>query len=419
MTYASLLGLGALLLAAPGTLVLTAECLLAFLPPRRRPQPARRPLLAVLVPAHDEELLLPRALRSVRDQLASADRLLVVAHDCRDATAAVARALGAEVIEPRTSGAVSRGKSDALLAGLAHLEAHDPPEIVAILDADSVMGRGSLDALARAVAFHGGAVQAEYVFRAARGSGARGELSRLSILIKNTVRPRGLHRIGLNCLLTGSGCAFPIAALRGVPQGDGALAEDTQLALDLARRGARVRLVPEARVTSELPLAKEHASQQHRRWEHGHLDLWLRSPALLFEALARRNAGLLVLALEVAVPPLSVLLGLLLLACTCLPAAPAESVAHVGLEASLASLGLLLFALSATACRELGLRGALRAVCGLPAYLRWKLPVLAAFVLDRERSWTRTPRDQETRRRGGATMAARRTAASTGGSRSA
>lgn len=414
MALLELAGCGALLLAAPPVAILVAECALACFPrPRARWRSARRPRLAVLVPAHDEEALLPRALRSLRDQLGPGDRVLVVAHDCRDATAAVARTLGAEVIEARTAAAcVSRGKSDALLAGLAHLAASAPPEVVVILDADGVLGRGSLDALARAARFHGGPVQAEYLFRAPRGNGARGAVARSSILLKNSVRPRGLERAGLGCLVTGSGLAFPLESLLGVPQGDGAIAEDTQLALDLARRGTCVRFVPEARVTSELPLAADPARRQQRRWEHGHLELCLRSPALLLEALAHRNAALATLALEVAVPPLSGLCALLLLASACLAAAPDDPRTSLALALAVGSLAALVLALAATVYRALGLRTALQTARALPAYLAWKLPVIAAFVVDRERSWTKTPRDPKRRRWSASTSAA----PSTGGS---
>jgi len=408
----TVVGLGALAVALPPAVVLALECAFAALPTPRAPwKHARRPRLAVLVPAHDEEALLPRALRSVRDQLAPGDRLLVVAHNCRDATASLARALGAEVIEPRDSG--SRGKSDAVLAGLAHLAAGAPPEIVVILDADGVLRRGSLDALARAAAFHGSPVQAEYVFRAPRGSGGRAEVSRFSILLKNVVRARGLHRLGLGCLVTGSGFAFPLQALLGVPQGDGSIAEDTQLALDLARRRRPCRFVPEARVTSELPLLRTHAARQHRRWEHGHLDLVRRSPALLLESLARRNAALFTLAIEVAVPPLGVLCGALVLASACFAASPAAGLARAGLVLALGALAALIAVLGATAVRELGPRRALRIVRGLGAYVLWKLPVLADYAADRERSWTRTPRDLDARRPSASMTAA----ASTGGSR--
>src|SRR6185503_15701708 len=184
MAALEVLGLGALAAALPGSIVLVAECALALLPrTRARREHARRPRVTVLVPAHDEEELLPRALRFVRDQLVPGDRVLVVAHNCRDGTAEIARRSGAEVIEPRDSG--GRGKSDAVLAGLAYLANDGRTEVVVILDADGVLGRGSLDVLARAAVFHGGPVQAEYVFHAPRGSGARGDVSRLSILLKN------------------------------------------------------------------------------------------------------------------------------------------------------------------------------------------------------------------------------------------
>jgi hypothetical protein len=198
--------------------------------------------------------------------------------------------------------------------------------------------------------------------------------------------------------VTGSGCAFPLPALRGVPQGEGAIAEDTQLALDLARRGTRCRFVPEARVTSELPLLPDHATRQHRRWEHGHLDLCLRSPRLLLEALVQRNADLATLALEVSVPPISVLVAALGLASACFVAAPASGLSLLGLELALGVLGALVVVLGATAARELGPLAVLRVLGGLPTYLNWKLPVLAAFPADRERSWIKTPRERDARR---------------------
>ena len=99
--------------------------------------------VGVVVPAHDEEELLPRAL----DGLAAAARaarsrglvvdVLVVADDCHDATAEVARGLGVEVLAVR-----ERSVGRARAAGLAVLTArrgHLPAERLwlASTDADS------------------------------------------------------------------------------------------------------------------------------------------------------------------------------------------------------------------------------------------------------------------------------------------
>src|SRR5689334_7218222 len=60
-----------------------------------------RPAVTVLVPAHDEVGQIGTLLESLRPQLTAADRLIVIADNCTDDTAAVARDCGAEVIERR------------------------------------------------------------------------------------------------------------------------------------------------------------------------------------------------------------------------------------------------------------------------------------------------------------------------------
>src|SRR5437867_9721335 len=114
------LDLAARLLAALALVpcaILALECLAACLPRRRsRLALVRVPRMVVLVPAHDEEECLPEALRSIGPELGKDDRLLVVAHNCSDRTAMVARAHGAEVLVARDAG--TGGKPDALKAGL-------------------------------------------------------------------------------------------------------------------------------------------------------------------------------------------------------------------------------------------------------------------------------------------------------------
>src|SRR5262245_25842959 len=79
--------------------VLAVECLAALLPPRRADGGGERPSCAVLVPAHDEEAVLGHTLADLRPQLRPGDRLVVIADNCTDGTALVARAAGADVVE--------------------------------------------------------------------------------------------------------------------------------------------------------------------------------------------------------------------------------------------------------------------------------------------------------------------------------
>ena len=79
-----------------------------------------RPPVAVLVPAHNESSGLLPTLANIQSQLLPGDRLLVVADNCSDDTAALARAAGAEVVERNDP--TRRGKGYALDWGVQHLE---------------------------------------------------------------------------------------------------------------------------------------------------------------------------------------------------------------------------------------------------------------------------------------------------------
>src|SRR4051794_17898437 len=58
-----------------------------------------RPACSIVVPARDEAATLPDLLASVLPQLTANDELIVVDDDSTDATAAVARAAGAVLVE--------------------------------------------------------------------------------------------------------------------------------------------------------------------------------------------------------------------------------------------------------------------------------------------------------------------------------
>jgi len=92
---------------------------------------------AVLVPAHNESQNLVPTLLDIRAQLGEGDRLVVVADNCTDDTAEVARACQAEVIVRNCP--EKRGKSYALDWGVRNL-GEVRPDTVIIVDADCRLG---------------------------------------------------------------------------------------------------------------------------------------------------------------------------------------------------------------------------------------------------------------------------------------
>ncbi|GLU48579.1 glycosyltransferase [Nocardiopsis ansamitocini] len=108
--------------------------------------------VAVVVPANDEAPRIERCLRAIADALAASplapDRchLVVVADDCRDATAALARARGAHVLEVAHR-SVGAARATGMRYALGRSGAHPAHEIwLATTDADSVVPRRWLTA---------------------------------------------------------------------------------------------------------------------------------------------------------------------------------------------------------------------------------------------------------------------------------
>jgi cellulose synthase/poly-beta-1,6-N-acetylglucosamine synthase-like glycosyltransferase len=382
-----LLTLLALALLVPLT-VLAVECLAALLSARRSPD-GPRPLVAVLVPAHDEEAGLPATLTALLAQLKPGDRLLVVADNCTDHTAAVARAAGAEVLERHDD--IRRGKGYALAAGVDALRAGSP-DVVVIVDADCRPGAGAIDQLARTAIVTNRPVQAAYALDPPPDASAGGRLSAWAFRTKNIVRPRGLRRLGLPCLLTGSGMAFPWRLLRDAPLASGHIVEDMKLGLDLAIAGHAPVFEPAAAIGGELPAGRSAARGQRTRWEHGHLGtLVTQAPRLMLEAVRQRRLDLAGLALELAVPPLSIL-GML----WTIVVIAALTLAESWLPAAFLLAGGAFAAVAGMLAWSKFGRTVLppAALLAAPVYVLGKLPIYLAFFVKPQRAWVRTPRNE-------------------------
>lgn len=369
--------------------VLCVELAAAFAP--RRPEPpvsAARPSVAVLVPAHDEAADIATTVRALLAQLQPGDRLVVVADNCSDATAALARGAGAEVAERRDPS--RRGKGYALDFGVRHL-AQDPPDVVIVVDADCVAGDGALERLARLAVRLGRPVQALYEMACPPGAGLRVRVAAFAWRVKNHARPLGLRNLGLPCQLMGTGMAFPWNLIRSAALATGEIVEDIAMGVALARQGAAPRFCPEARVWSSFPSGDEGLRSQRTRWEHGHLGMMRRAPALLLEALRRRDFALAALAIDLCVPPLALLALVLFvvpLAGTLVPGAGGEALVASGLAAC-GLFGMAILAVWLRFGRDvLTFPDLLR----IPVYMAWKLPIYVRYLIARESRWVRTPR---------------------------
>lgn len=344
--------------------------------------------VAILVPAHDEAAGIVATLATLTPQLRAGDRLLVVADNCSDDTAALARAAGAEVVE--RSDAARAGKGWALAAGVAAL-ATAPPDVVIIVDADCDVAAGTIDRLRDAG--RDTPAQAVYLMRAPADAPPARQLAELLFAVRNWARPLGLMRLGAPCLLTGAGMALPWTIARAAPLGTGSVVEDVQLAIDLAATGTPPRFCPDARVTSLFPSRERAADAQRTRWLWGHLRTMLQSPRLVVAAVRHGSFALFMLALELAVPPLSLLFPLWLLAAA---AALAIGLTHRDWRLfACAIAGIMTCALAIVAAwwRFARDRVPLLVVLAAPLYALPTIKSALVALVRRRQRWNRTARD--------------------------
>ena len=386
----------AALLAAAGLLlipitVLMIECLAAQWPIRKTAATAR-PNLAVLVPAHNEALGIQPVLTQILADLCPNDRLVVIADNCTDETALVARATGATVIERQDN--ERRGKGYALDYGLQFLAQTTPPEVVIVVDADCLVQAGTLERIAATAAATGRPVQATYLMERPAQPQSKDAVSALAFLVKNWVRPQGLDQLGFPGILTGTGMAFPWTVIRSVSLASGNIVEDMQLSMDLAIAGYPTLFCPNTRVIGLLPQQEQAAKSQRTRWEHGHLQTMLTQvPRLVQEALRQKRLDLLVIALDLSVPPLSLLVmlwsGVMLLAMA------AGLFTNIWQPVWLLWIeGIMLLTAILAAWLKFG-RSDLPALTllAVPFYVLWKIPLYIAYAIRPQTKWVRTERD--------------------------
>ncbi|WP_245422940.1 glycosyltransferase family 2 protein [Neorhizobium huautlense] len=295
------------------TAVLAVECFASSLRVQRklRQRGTVRPTVGIIVPAHNEELQILDAVQNIKRQMHKGDRLVVVADNCSDLTASLARDAEVEVIE--RFDADHRGKGYALAAAIRYL-AEAPPEVAVVIDADCWLEPGALDELAYMTAATNRPSQSRYLMIAPHNAGINLAVSEFAFLLKNRIRLLGLSKLGLPAQLTGSGMAFPWTILQNAQLANGNLVEDMKLGLDLACTGHAALFCDAAVVKSTFPYSRDGLRAQASRWDTGRFALTRSLLSALTCASTFRKKDYLALVVDALVPPLTLQAALLFLA---------------------------------------------------------------------------------------------------------
>lgn len=354
---------------------------------------ARTRKFDILVPAHNETAVITRTVQSLAaiDWPEECFRIVVIADNCSDDTAALARAAGATVIERHDE--VLRGKGYALERGIAFSAADGFADAVAVVDADTVVSANLLSAYAARLALGADAAQANYGVLNPEDSW-RTRLVTIAYGAFHAVRSRGRERLHASCGLRGNGMCLTHRLLRDHPFRIYSMAEDLEYGIVLGLAGVRVHYVDEASADAELIATGSGSRTQRQRWEGGRMTV-MRTYAgkLVRNALVKRNWVALELAFDLLTLPLGyvglqimVLLAASVLATVFLPGAYLFGWTIL----SLCLLGVLvLHVLRGWQLTPLG-PSALLDLLRVPFFIMWKL-----YILLRDRGnkrWIKTER---------------------------
>lgn len=369
------------------------ECLAAFLASSStlNLDDIQRPLTTVLIPAHNEAAQITEVIETLLTQLTKQDQVIVIADNCHDNTAELAKATGVTVLE-RTN-LTDRGKGYALDYAMQHLQ-NQPPEVIVILDGDCILQPDAIKNISCQAIATGRPVQATYLMDQPEDTSLKDNISMFSLKVKNLVRLLGLNRLGWHSLLTGSGMAFPWSLINQVSLAGSKTTDDMQLTVDLALAGSTPVFCEQAVVVGRL-MKDQDAQSQRSRWEHGHMEMiGVEVPRLLKAFVTTGRIAALQLALDILIPPLSLLILTWLVIMLIVSGAVIWGNLAIASVIITAISGVLLFSSLFLAWSKFGRSDlSLKNLIAIPFYILSKIPIYLKFVTKPQSRWLKTERD--------------------------
>ena len=236
--------------------------------------------VVVLIPAHNEERDLSSALRSLERQTRPADRIVVVADNCSDATAAVARSFAG--VEVFVTVGNSKKKAGALNQAIPFLAGCSDEDALLVMDADCVLEDRFIETALDHLHEDVGAVGGIFYAREPNGLIERLQAMEYARYAREIARDKARAKV-----VTGTGSMFRLAALRAVAtaRAEGripgsteqvydtmALTEDNELTLALKHLGYRCISPKGCIVSTDVMPTLSKLFHQRVRWQRGAID---------------------------------------------------------------------------------------------------------------------------------------------------
>jgi cellulose synthase/poly-beta-1,6-N-acetylglucosamine synthase-like glycosyltransferase len=252
---------------------------------RKEPLASQFPLktkFAVLIAAHNEETVISGVVDSLKrvNYPQSLYEIFIIADNCTDNTAKVARGLGVKVFERFDP--VKKGKGYSLewmFKNLFNLKTKY--DAICILDADNLVSANFFSEMNKHLCMGHKVIQGYLDSKNPHDTWVSGNYS-IAYWISNRLFQLPRHYLGLNCALGGTGFVMSTAVLSEIGWGATCLTEDLEFSMKLVLKGMRVSWAHEAVTYDEKPLRMSQSWRQRTRWMQGHSDCARRFAKKLF-----------------------------------------------------------------------------------------------------------------------------------------
>jgi cellulose synthase/poly-beta-1,6-N-acetylglucosamine synthase-like glycosyltransferase len=364
----------------------------AVVPDATIEKPARTRRFAIVIPAHNEGSHLARLLASIasEDYPSGCFRAVVIADNCTDDTAAVARTYDVDVLERHDP--ANRGKGHAIRWALQRIGI-DKYDAVVVVDGDSAIAPGFLYHL-NVLMEKGDQVIQCYNGVANPGQSWFTRLMDVSRTMANEIIHPGKRKLGLSSHLMGNGMCFDTRVLESTGWNALSVGEDWEYYAQLVIGGSYVGYSKGSRVYHQESVTLRQASTQRMRWSSGRFAILKRYGfALVVHGLRTRSLRCVDAAMPLILPNPSLginltLLGLTVAALAWLAGGSGEVATWFAVLAS-AQLGMLMVGVLHTKNKAASAASLVLA----PLFLAWKMgiDVLSIFGIGSQ-EWKHTHR---------------------------
>lgn len=269
---------------------------------------------AIVVAAHNEQNVIGSIVRNLSnlDYPAHLYDIFVIADNCNDNTAKIARENGAIAFERFDDNKKGKGYAlEWMFDKIFKMEKHY--DAVCVLDADNLLSLNFLKEMNKKLC-KGHKVIQGYLDSKNPGDSFIAASYSAAFWTNNRIFQLARYYLGLSCVLGGTGFVVTTDLLKEIGWGATSLTEDLEFTIKLILRGERVYWSHEAVVYDEKPLTMKQSWNQRKRWMQGQSDCACRYlKALLSRAIKKKDLVAFDNAVYVIYPLFVVLGGVVML----------------------------------------------------------------------------------------------------------